>query len=248
MILLFRSWTCSSSFDSTKALGIDRICPYILKHCALALCQPIHHLFSLCLSKHYIPEEWRINLIIPIFKSGDRSAVKNYRPISLLCTISKVLERIVFTNIIDLVSKSPMQFGFLHNHSTLQQLLSDIYNSFTHKTPTDVLYLDFKKAFDSVAHNKLLLKLWRFVITGNLWKWFRAYRFNRHQCVSLNHFTSSTLPVHLKAVFSGQFYSSYLSMIYHELFPLLLCIYLLMTRSALVTLIIWGTPYLYKTT
>ena len=149
-------------------------------------------------------------LIIPIF---DRSAVKNYRPISLLCTISKVLERIVllctiskvlerivFTNIIDFVSKSisPMQFGFLHNHSTLQQLLiflSDIYNSFTHNTSTDVLYLDFKKAFDSVAHNELLFKLWRFGITGNLWKWFRAYLFHRHQCVSLNDYTSSTLPV-----------------------------------------------------
>ena len=117
------------------------------------------------ISKHYIPEEWRIHLIIPIFKSGDRSAVKNYRPISLLCTISKVLERIVFAHIIDFVSNSisPMKFGFLQNHSTLQQLLvflRDIYNSFTHNTPTDVLYLDFKKAFDSVSHNELLFKLW----------------------------------------------------------------------------------------
>ena len=181
-------------------LGIDRIGPHVLKHCALALCQPFHHLFSLCLSKHYIPEEWRIHLIIPIFKSGDRSAVKNYRPISLLCTISKVLERIVFAHIIDFVSNSisPMQFGFLQNHSTLQQLLvflKDIYNSFTHNTPTEVLYLDFKKAFDSVSHNELLFKLWRFGITGNLWKWFRAYLSHRHQCVSLNNSTSNTLPV-----------------------------------------------------
>ena len=189
-----------TSLDSNKAMGIDRIGPHILKHCALALCQPFHHLFSLCLSKHYIPEEWRIHLIIPIFKSGDRSAVKNYRPISLLCTISKVLERIVFAHIIDFVSNSisPMQFGFLQNHSTLQQLLvflRDIYNSFTHNTPTDVLYLDFKKAFDSVSHNELLFKLWRFGITGNLWKWFKAYLSHRHQCVSLNNSTSNTLPV-----------------------------------------------------
>ena len=60
---------------------------------------------------------------------------------------------------------------------------------------TDVVYLDFKKAFDSVAYNELLAKLWSFGITGNLWNWFRAYLLNRSQCVCVNHVISSTLPV-----------------------------------------------------
>ena len=111
-----------------------------------------------------------------------------------------MLERVVYNHIIDFVTQSisPRQFGFLRKRSTLQQLLiflNTLYNSFTDNTSTDVIYLDFKKAFDSVAHNELLVKLWEFGITGNLWKWFRAYLGHRRQCVSLNGCTSNTLPV-----------------------------------------------------
>ena len=193
-------FTALTSLDPSKAMGIDCVGPKILKKCALALYQAVHHLFSLSLLNHYIPEEWRVHRITPIFKSGDKSSVKNYRPISLLCTISKVLERVVYNHIIDFVTQSisPRQFGFLRKRSTLQQLLiflNTLYNSFTDNTSTDVIYLDFKKAFDSVAHNELLVKLWEFGITGNLWKWFRAYLGHRRQCVSLNGCTSNTLPV-----------------------------------------------------
>jgi hypothetical protein len=191
-------FTALTSLDPSKAMGNDCVGPNILKKCALALYQPVHHLFSLSLLNHYIPEEWRVHRITPIFKSGDRSSVKNYRPISLLCTISKVLERVVYNHIIDFVTQSisPRQFGFLRKRSTLQQLLiflNTLYNSFTDNTSTDVI--DFKKAFDSVAHNELLVKLWEFGITGNLWKWFRAYLGHRRQYVSLNGCTSNTLPV-----------------------------------------------------
>ena len=84
-------FTALTSLDPSKAMGIDCVGPKILKKCALALYQPVHHLFSLSLLNHYIPEEWRVHRITPIFMSGDRSSVKNYRPISLLCTISKEL-------------------------------------------------------------------------------------------------------------------------------------------------------------
>ena len=60
---------------------------------------------------------------------------------------------------------------------------------------TDVLYLDFRKAFDSVAHNELLFKLWNFGITDSLWSWIKAYLSNRHQCVSVGQSVSSTIPV-----------------------------------------------------
>ena len=100
-------------------------------------------------------------MVRPIFKSGDRNSVKNYRPISLLCVTSKVLERIVYNHIIDFVniSISPYQFGFLRHRSTLKQLLiflNTIHISLYTNSQTDVAYLDFRKAFDSVAHKELL--------------------------------------------------------------------------------------------
>ena len=91
-----------------------------------------------------------------------------------------------------------MQFGFLRHHSTLHQLLvflHYIFNSFNNNTQTDVIYLDFKKAFDSVAHNELLVKLWNFGITGSVWNWFKTYLSSRIQCVHLNDAISNPLPV-----------------------------------------------------
>ena len=84
---------------SDKSSGLARIGPKLLKNCALALYIPIHHLFSLSLASHTIPSEWKIHSITPIHKSGDKSLVSNYRPISLLCIISKVLERIIYNRL-----------------------------------------------------------------------------------------------------------------------------------------------------
>ena len=83
------------SLDVSKAMGPDGINPTVLKLCADCLFRPIHKLFTLCLSNSCIPSEWKTHCIIPIFKSGDRSSIKNYRPISLLCCVSKVLERLI---------------------------------------------------------------------------------------------------------------------------------------------------------
>ena len=143
------------SLDPSKAAGCDRIGPKLLKHCALALYKPLCHLFSLSLSQCYIPAEWCLHLIIPVLKSGDRGLVQNYRPISLLCVCSKVLERLVFNHILEFVNNkiSSHQFGFMLHRSTLQQLLifvNNILKSSSTSFQTDVIYLDFKKAFNFV--------------------------------------------------------------------------------------------------
>lgn len=139
-------------------------------------------------------------MIIPVFKSGDKSSVSNYRPISLLCSVSKLLEKLIYDKVIDFVSASisPCQFGFRPKHSTTQQLLTFLHSlqaSLSTSSQSDVIYLDFKKAFDSVSHNELLTKLWSFGLTGNLWKWFKAYLSFRSQQVILNSFLSDPLPV-----------------------------------------------------
>ena len=196
-----------TSLDPNKALGIDGIGPKILKNCSESLFQLLCHLFNLSLASSVIPNEWKTHQIIPIFKSGNRSLISNYRPISLLCNVSKVLEHIIFNKIINHVTAliSPCQFGFLRGRSTTQQLilsLNDIHNAVSKGYQTDVIYLDFKKAFDSVPHTNLLIKLWSFGITGSLWEWFKSYLTNRHQCVCINGFISKPLPV-LSSVSQG---------------------------------------------
>ena len=100
--------------------------------------------------------------VTPIFKSGNKVSVKNYRPISLLCIISKVFERIVFNKIYDHIASFIIcseQYGFLRKRSTIQQLLVHLHSlidSVSSGHQSDVVYLDIKKAFDSVSHSILL--------------------------------------------------------------------------------------------
>ena len=96
-------WASLSSLDCGKAHGIDNLNPKVLKHCAESLSVPIFHLFHMSISHSQLPFEWKIPRIIPVFKTGDRSQVNNYDPISLLCIISKVLERIVYHRISDFI-------------------------------------------------------------------------------------------------------------------------------------------------
>ena len=108
-------------------MGCDGISPKLLNVCALPLYQPLHHLFSLTLSQCYFPMEWRTHLR-PIFKSGDKTSVRNYRPISQLPVVSKVL---IYNGIVDFVTFSIKvhQFGFLCGRSTLQQLLVSFFST-----------------------------------------------------------------------------------------------------------------------
>ena len=183
-------------------MGPDGISPKVLKYCADALCQSISYLFQLTITNSYLSSEWRTHCVIPIFKCGDRATISNYRPISLLCIISKVLEKIIFNISIKFLSNSftPHQFGFLPGRSTLQQLLLFINELLEAKRTnklkvSDVIYLDFKKAFDSVTHTKLLHKIRSFGITGTLFNWFVAYLSNRVQYVRVNNSLSEFLPV-----------------------------------------------------
>ncbi len=132
------------------------------------------------MESHSIPADWKVHKLFPLHKKGSVSKVSNYRHISLLNILHKVLELMVYSKIIDFIYPkiSKTQFGFIRNRSTVQQLLLSytlVFNSVESKRHTEIVFLDFAKAFDLVPHNELLYKLWLTGITGPLWLLFKDY-------------------------------------------------------------------------
>ncbi len=187
-----------NSLDPKKSPGHDNISPYIYKFCASSLAHTVSLLFTVIMESHSIPADWKVHNLFPLHKKRSVSEVSNYRPISLLSILHKVLELIV--KIIDFIYPkiSKTQFGFIRNRFTLQQLLlsyTSVFNSVESKRHTEIVFLDFAKAFDSIPHNELLYKLWLTGITGPLWLFFKDYLQNRKHFVEVEGCKSDLLPV-----------------------------------------------------
>lgn len=186
----------SNSFFS----GPDEIPPYFLKHCSPSLAFPISLLYNLSLASATFPLQWKSAFVVPLFKSGDRSDIQNYRPISALPALGKVLESIVTDEIISTFSAIiiPEQHGFMSGRSTETNLL--LYHRFISESlenghQVDSIYTDLSKAFDRVDHQLLLWKLGYYGITGSLWHWFGSYLLDRTQCIRLGSNKSDLITV-----------------------------------------------------
>ena len=177
-----------SNLNCHKSPGCDSIDSVILKNCAISLYEPVSYLFNQSLQSQQFPDEWKVHKICPIPKKGDLLLVQNYRPISLLCILSKVMERAILDVITPFVYPkiSRNQYGFMPNRSCLTELLVShtcIFESIENHKSVDAIYLDFEKAFDSIPHPELLLKLWLLGITRPLWK---CYLLNRRHFVCID--------------------------------------------------------------
>jgi hypothetical protein len=126
--------------------------------------------------------------VVPITKKGDAHEVTNYRPVSLLSQVSKVLERLLFRQVSSFIKHSlyDIQHGFRCNRSCVTQLLNvlhDLGRALDSGNEIDLFYLAFAKSFDSVSHSKLFFKLKYFRISGQLLNWFADYLHNWKQRV-----------------------------------------------------------------
>ena len=178
--------------------GPDGIPPIFFINCCDELCYPLSLFFTYSFENSILPDIWLQSFITPIFKKGNAADPMNYRPISLTATMCKLMEVIIKDQLVRyLVTKGLInkhQHAFISNHSTATNLLECINDWLVFiKSPnrTDVVYIDFSKAFDTVVISKLLFKLECYGITGLLLRWIQFFLSNRMQCVVLDHCFSS---------------------------------------------------------
>jgi len=181
-----------------KSLSDDNLSMYLVKEIISTIITPITHIFNLSLKQGIFPSQFKISKIIPIFKKGKTDDIKNYRPISLLSPLSKILEKLIFVRLSHFLSKNHLlndnQYGFRNNHSTelaIIELTQRIMNNMNDKHLTVGVFLDLSKAFDVIDHNLLIKKLNSYGVRGIANNWFKSYLDSRKQYVSINNFNSN---------------------------------------------------------
>ena len=174
----------------------------ILKNCRMSLCKPLTILWQKSSIAGIIPTQFKKQFIAPIFKKGNKTDPANYRPISLTSHVIKIFERVIRNQLVNFLETNKLisakQHGFRRGRSCLTQLLSHVDNileNYTNGIETDVIYLDFAKAFDKVDHQILLHKLSLYGIQGSLLNWLSAFLLNRQQVVVVDGELSTPAPV-----------------------------------------------------
>lgn len=177
----------------SKAAGIDNIPPGILKDCSSVVRKPLAHIINMSLITGEIPQEWKEAKVVPVHKKGPTNDFDNYRPISVLPVISKIMERIVHEQFMDYLESNNLindsQFGFRQKRSTqlaVTLLLDKVRANMDKGLLTGVVFIDLSKAFDMVSHSNPLNKSEGFGVQSAEMEWFTNYLFNRSQFVNFD--------------------------------------------------------------
>ena len=185
-----------------KAAGPDKFKPIVLQTLHKELAPILQLIFQRSIDTGKIPDIWKEANVSPIYKKGEKSDPSNYRPISLTCVLCKILEHIVASSLVkhftELDIFYEMQHGFREKRSCETQLImliDELAKNMQMGKQTDLILLDFSKAFDKVAHEKLLLKLHHYGIRGDTLKWIKDFLDNRKQAVVINGINSEKIPV-----------------------------------------------------
>lgn len=186
----------------TKSPGPDQIHPRVAKEMADYLAEPLYLIFKASLDTGKVPSTWKMANITAIFKKGERHLAGNYRPVSLTSIVCKMLESIIRDNMIAYLKEneilSDRQFGFLAGRSTTLQLLHVMdkwVNIVENGGMIDSIYCDFRKAFDTVPHKRLIIALKKIGVKDPILSWMIDYLNCRTQRVQVNGYMSETFKV-----------------------------------------------------
>ena len=165
--------------------------------------EPLTHIYNLSIKTGIVPSQLKLSKVVPLYKKGDKSEPNNYRPISLLSIFDKILEKLIHKRLMHFINKNDIlyenQFGFRPKHSTnlaVLELIDTIYQNLDKKHYVAGIYLDLKKAFDTVDHDILLHKLYIYGIRGKPWEWFKNYLKDRQQYLVINDCISTCRKIH----------------------------------------------------
>lgn len=183
-----------------KSPGPDKIPAKIIKHNAVSFSRILSESFNLMIQSGIYPDCLKIAKVIPIFKSGDSAIPDNYRPVSTLSVLNKILEKMLINRLVNFLDRYnilySMQYGFRNGSSTtvaITELVDKILEDTDSKKYVGALFLDLKKAFDTLNHGILLRKLENYGIRGVANNIIQSYLENRNQFVSYGGETSSLM-------------------------------------------------------
>jgi hypothetical protein len=179
--------------DVSKACGVDGVGNFLIKASANGIANSFSRFINISLSRGIFPFKWKLANVIPIFKKDDRQSKLNYRPVSLLISLSKIMEKIVFTRLYNFLLEiqflNRFQSGFRPGDSTVNQLIlivHKIYEALESGKEVRMVFLDISKAFDKVWHRGLIYKLELLGVEDPLLKWIKSYLFGRKQRVIID--------------------------------------------------------------
>ena len=174
--------TLINNLPNKTSSGYDNISNNLLKSISTQIIVPLEIIFNKSIEEGMFPSNMKKADIVPLYKSKDKQECSNYRPISLLITLSKLLEKVIYKRVYQFLEKTgqiyPSQYGFRTSHSCeneVCELLSTIIKGKEQGLYTISLFLDLSKAFDSLEHEMMLKKLESYGIHGNVLEWFKSY-------------------------------------------------------------------------
>ena len=185
--------TIIGNIKNKKSSGVDNISNYLMKELVCGLRTPLCIIANISIKSGIFPSKLKIAKVKPLFKQGARDDPNNYRPISLLPVFSKVIEKVILRRIQNFMNRTNQytknQFGFRDGSSTInacEKLTSEVLKCFNTKKILISVFIDLKKAFDTVGKHILLEKLKYYGFDSNTLNWFNSYLSDRKQLSIVN--------------------------------------------------------------